>query len=157
MPRLLCVCGPNGAGKSTFTRALALRENMLVVDPDKLAAEGLSPIAAGKAAVRLARCMLAEGVSFARESTLTARFDFSLMEEARERGYRVELVYIGLASPELALRRVAARVRRGGHDVPAEDVVRRYARGLANLPRAEELADVVAILDNSRGRYRRIR
>lgn len=156
-PRLLCVCGPNGAGKSTFTRALALRANIIVIDPDKLAAEGLSPIAAGKAAVRLTRHILAEGVSFARESTLTARFDFSLMEEARAHGYRIELVYIRLASPELALHRVAARVRRGGHDVPEQDVLRRYERSLANLPRAESLADVVTILDNSHGLYRRIR
>lgn len=50
MPRLLCICGPNGAGKSTFTRTVALRENLLVIDPDKLAADGLSPMAAGKAA-----------------------------------------------------------------------------------------------------------
>ena len=42
MPRLLCICGPNGAGKSTFTRTVALRENLLVIDPDKLAADGLS-------------------------------------------------------------------------------------------------------------------
>ncbi len=58
MPKLLCICGPNGAGKSTFSRALAIRENLLVIDPDKLAAEGLSPIAAGKAAARMARLFL---------------------------------------------------------------------------------------------------
>ena len=72
MPRLLCICGPNGAGKSTFSRAIAMRENLLVIDPDKLAAEGLSPIAAGKAAARMSRLFLQEGVSFARESTLTS-------------------------------------------------------------------------------------
>ena len=88
MPRLLCICGPNGAGKSTFTRTVALRENLLVIDPDKLAADGLTPMAAGKAAVRMARVFLQEGVSFARESTLTAHFDFTLMAEARQRGYQ---------------------------------------------------------------------
>ena len=153
MPRLLCICGPNGAGKSTFTRTVALRENLLVIDPDKLAADGLSPMAAGKAAVRMARVFLQEGVSFARESTLTAHFDFTLMAEARQRGYQIELVYIRLSSPELALQRVAARVARGGHDAPAQDVIRRYARSLENLPRAMQLADKVTILDNSFGNY----
>ena len=43
-----------------------MRENLLVIDPDKLAAEGLSPIAAGKVAARMARFFLEEGVSFAR-------------------------------------------------------------------------------------------
>ena len=50
MPKLLLVCGPNGAGKSTLTRSLAVRDGMLVIDTDHLASEGLSPIAAGKAA-----------------------------------------------------------------------------------------------------------
>lgn len=153
MPKLLCICGPNGAGKSTFSRAIAMRENILVIDPDKLAAEGLSPIAAGKAAARMARLFLQEGVSFARESTLTSQFDFTLMEEAKRRGYEVELVYIRLASIALALERVAARVARGGHDVPPQDVVRRFSRSLENLPKAVSLADKVTILDNSSGNY----
>ena len=153
MPKLLCICGPNGAGKSTFSRAIAMRENVLVIDPDQLAAEGLSPIAAGKAAARMARLFLQEGVSFARESTLTSQFDFTLMEEAKRRGYEVELVYIRLASVALALERVAARVARGGHNVPPQDVVRRFSRSLENLPKAVSLADKVTILDNSSGNY----
>ena len=153
MPKLLCICGPNGAGKSTFSRAIAMRENVLVIDPDKLAAEGLSPIAAGKAAARMARLFLQEGVSFARESTLTSQFDFTLMEEAKRRGYEVELVYIRLASVALALERVAARVARGGHNVPPQDVMRRFSRSLENLPKAVSLADKVTILDNSSGNY----
>ncbi len=153
MPKLLCICGPNGAGKSTFSRAISMQGNVLVIDPDKLAAEGLSPIAAGKAAARMARLFLEEGVSFARESTLTSQFDFTLMEEAKRRGYEVELVYIRLASVALALERVAARVARGGHDVPPQDVVRRFSRSLENLPKAVSLADKVTILDNSSGNY----
>lgn len=149
MPRLLCICGPNGAGKSTLSRALAMRENLLVIDPDRLAAEGLSPIAAGKAAARMARMFLQNGISFARESTLTSQFDFRLMAEAKQRGYTVELVYLKLSSPELALERIAARKARGGHDVPREDVVRRFQRSLANLPKAQELADSFTVLDNS--------
>lgn len=153
MPKLLCICGPNGAGKSTFSRAISMQGNVLVIDPDKLATEGLSPIAAGKAAARMARLFLQEGVSFARESTLTSQFDFTLMEEAKRRGYEVELVYIRLASVALALERVAARVARGGHDVPPQDVVRRFSRSLENLPKAVSLADKVTILDNSSGNY----
>ena len=97
-PRLICICGPNGAGKSTYTRTIATMENLLVIDPDKLAADGLSPIAAGKAAAKMARLFLENGVSFARESTLTSHFDFTLMSEAKKKGYSIELVYIGLES-----------------------------------------------------------
>ena len=151
MPKLLMVCGPNGAGKSTLTRSLAVRDGMLVIDTDQFASEGLSPIAAGKAAANMARMCLRSGISFARESTLTAKFDFRLMEDAKARGYTVELVYICLASSILALERVAARVARGGHNVPAEDVKRRFQRSLNNLPEAMRLADSVTLLDNSNG------
>lgn len=156
MPKLICICGPNGAGKSTLSRSIAVRENLLIIDPDQLAAEGLSPIAAGKAASQMARLFLSKGISFVRESTLTAHFDFALMAEAKQKGYTVELVYIQLASPELALKRIAARVARGGHDVPVNDVIRRFKRSLDNLPKAIELADRVKILENSTERFTRV-
>lgn len=153
MPKLLCVYGPNGAGKSTFTRSIALRSNLLVIDPDQLAAEGLSPLAAGKAAASMARLFLEKGISFARESTLTAKFDFKIIAEARKRGYEIELVYIKLSSPDLALQRVAARVSRGGHDVPKDDIVRRYSKSLENLHKYRNIFDKVTIIDNSDKQY----
>lgn len=158
---MICICGPNGAGKSTYTRTVATMENLLVIDPDKLAADGLSPIAAGKAAAKkaaakMARLFLENGVSFARESTLTSHFDFILMSEAKKKGYSIELVYIGLESSDLAWARVASRAARGGHSVPYEDVIRRFARSLENLPKAIALADKATILDNSTQGYRLI-
>ena len=78
------------------------------------------------------------------------------MEEAKQRGYKVELVYIRLASEVLALKRVAARVSRGGHSVPPQDVIRRFKRSLENLPKAIALADKVTILDNSFCNYKKI-
>lgn len=75
---MLLICGPNGAGKSTLSRTIAMRENLLVIDPDQLAISELSPIAAGKAAIHITRTLLEERVSFAKESTLTSKFDFDL-------------------------------------------------------------------------------
>jgi predicted ABC-type ATPase len=65
-------------------------------------------------------------------------------------GYRIEIVYLCLESPQLALRRIAARVRQGGHDVPRADVLRRFTRGRANFDRVyRPLADAWAMYDNS--------
>ena len=153
MPELVMVCGPNGAGKSTFTRTLAVEQNFICIDPDAIAATGLSPLAAGKAAASMAKLFLEQNISFVRESTLTSQFDFRLMEEAKNKGYFVRLVYISLASAELALSRVGSRVSKGGHNVPPEDVVRRYHRSKQNLPRAAALADSVTVLDNSERQY----
>ncbi len=149
MPELIMVCGPNGAGKSTFTRTLAARQNIICIDTDALAANGLSPLAAGKASAKMTRELLSQGISFARESTLTAHFDFEVMEKAKAAGYVIRLVYIKLASPDDAIRRVRNRVLLGGHDVPAEDVVRRFHRSIENLPKAVAMADSYVILDNT--------
>lgn len=51
---------------------------------------------------------------------------------------------------ELALQRIAARVRQGGHDVPRADVVRRFNRSWKNFQLIyRELADMWAIYDNA--------
>jgi predicted ABC-type ATPase len=65
-------------------------------------------------------------------------------------GYRVEIVYLKIDSPQLALKRIAARVKQGGHDVPREDVLRRFARSWANFDRIyRSLADLWEVYDNS--------
>ncbi len=53
-----------------------------------------------------------------------------------------------------SLARVRERVARGGHDIPAPIIMRRYAKSLANLPRAIDLADRTFILDNTGPRHR---
>ena len=153
MPELIMVCGPNGSGKSTFTRSLVMSQNLICIDPDALAANGLSPLAAGKAAASMAKLMLEQGVSFVRESTLTSHFDFRIMEEAKSRGYSVRLIYIFLSSLELALSRVQSRVKKGGHDGSPTDIARRFLRSIDNLPKALALADSYTVIDNSKEAY----
>ena len=68
----------------------------------------------------------------------------------RSEGYRIEIAYLRLKSPQLALRRIAARVRQGGHAVPRADVVRRFARGWDHFVSIyRPLADEWAVYDNS--------
>ena len=60
------------------------------------------------------------------------------------------MIYLRLPSPQLALRRIAARVRQGGHNVPRADVLRRFNRGWHNFNRYyRPLADRWEIHDNS--------
>lgn len=85
---------------------------------------------------------------------MTARFDEELIRLAKRNGYDVELFFVGLSSAGLAIERVAKRVAKGGHDVPAADVVRRYKRGLANLAKMLGTVDRSRAFDNSRRGYR---
>jgi predicted ABC-type ATPase len=65
-------------------------------------------------------------------------------------GYNIQIIFLQLASPRLALRRIAARVQQGGHNVPRADVMRRFARGWQNFQTAyRPLADTWAVYDNS--------
>lgn len=83
------------------------------------------------------------------ETTLAGHNGLRLMKRAGGRGYDIRLLYVGTGDVAINLRRISARVALGGHGVPDEDVVRRYARSLANLAEGLRLSDEAAIFDNS--------
>ena len=65
-------------------------------------------------------------------------------------GYRIEIVYLRIASPQIAFRRIAARVKQGGHNVPRKDVLRRFTRSWSNFQNSYRLlADEWTVYDNS--------
>ena len=88
--------------------------------------------------------------TFAFETTLAARSYVRFVTEARQGGYLVHIAYVWLSSVELARKRVAVRVQRGGHDIPHADIERRYWRGLRNFFEFyRDLADAWVLCDNS--------
>lgn len=98
-----------------------------------LIASGLSPLRPELAAVSAGGLLLTEidrlvaaRASFAFESTLSGLTYVRRFEYLKRVGYDIELVYLQLTSPALALRRIASRVKQGGHHVPAADVRRRF-------------------------------
>lgn len=157
-PICVVIAGPNGAGKTTFAREFLIRDAGVVhfVNAD-LIAGGLSPLRPGLAALAAGRLFLAEldrlakaRANFAFETTLSGQVYLARLRRWKAAGYRIEIVYLRLASTQLALRRVAARVKQGGHDVPRADVLRRFTRGWHNFLTAyRPLADVWAVYDNS--------
>jgi predicted ABC-type ATPase len=161
-PWLWLLAGPNGAGKSTssallFNLAGAIRA---VVNPDEIARR-LLPEAPEKAAIqagRLARQrindLLKERRSFAVETTLSGRLHLQDVKRTKSEGWNAGLLYVGLKSPRLAVERVHLRTLRGGHDVPEEDIRRRYERSLENLAAIYQVADAVLVCDNSSSSFK---
>jgi len=153
------IAGPNGAGKSTRAREFfaGLGE---IVNPDEIASEmsastpdeGL--LAAGRAAIEHRRQLLTSGRTFSIETTLSGLTLFRFAREASQEGWKIGLLYVGLRSAEQAIERVQLRVSSGGHNVPPDDVRRRYARSLANLATFVPLADHAVFIDNSARRPR---
>lgn len=146
--RLIVIAGPNGAGKSTLTRGLS--PDIQLIDPDAIAREeGLSPVAAGRAALQRMWSCIENGKSLAVETTLSGQRLFAIMEMARKNDFGLQLHFVGIDNPELALERVRQRVACGGHDVPEKDLRRRFSRSFQNLPRAIQICDTSYIYDNS--------
>lgn len=165
-PRLLIVAGPNGAGKSTLTARLSKRfADRLgqLLDPDAIA-RALNPNEPSKVAILAARTVLnalndglEQGKRMVYETTLSDRNrHLELIAQAKARGFQVWVLYVGLGLAERHVRRVKVRAQAGGHDVPGEDVMRRYHRSLANLPAVLSLADRVLIYDNAGRAMRRV-
>jgi predicted ABC-type ATPase len=157
-PRCIIIAGPNGAGKTTFAREYLPKDAGVThfVNADLLAA-GLSPLRPELAVLAAGRWFLMEldrlakaRLDFAFESTLNGLTYLGRLKRWKIAGYRIEIIYLRLASPQLALRRIAARVKQGGHDVPRADVLRRFDRGWKNFVTAYRLqADAWTGYDNS--------
>jgi predicted ABC-type ATPase len=148
-PQLIVIAGPNGAGKSTLTEHYIFK-NIYIINPDVIAKEqSLSVIEAGKIAIEQRKEMFKNRQSFAIETTLTGNGEIRLMEEAKKQGYKINLAYVGIDDASLSNKRVLGRVLKGGHDVPKDDILRRYDRSINNLPKAFELADRAYVFDNS--------
>jgi len=158
-PLVIVIAGPNGAGKSTTAPSL-LRDALQVsefVNADTIAG-GLSAfrpdsvaIPAGRAMLERIRHLAEAQADFAFETTLASRTFAPWLVRLKRSGYHVHVLFLWLESADLAVDRVAARVRLGGHDVPEGTVRRRYKRGLRNLFGLYiPLADSWQVFNNSR-------
>ena len=145
--------GVNGCGKSSLTGALkAERSDLgLLIDVDKLAAQLGSPVEGGKAAVRKIDECLEKGISFTQETTLSGARTERTIRRAKERGYTIRLYYIGLDTMEESLGRIANRVAKGGHDIPKEDVERRFQSRFTDVLRVLPYCDEARFFDNDNG------
>lgn len=138
MPSLYIISGCNGAGKTTasYTMLPEMLECREFVNSDEFA-KSLSPFDPSAASVMASRMMLLKirylldrNVDFAIETTLATRSLLGIIQQARDSGYTVTLLYFWLNSPELAVKRVKDRVAAGGHNIPEDVIRRRYRMGL---------------------------
>jgi predicted ABC-type ATPase len=103
------------------------------------------------------RELAAKRRSFAFETTLSGRTYARWLAELARDGYAVHLFYYWLDSAEVAIGRVAERVRAGGHDVPEDTIRRRYARSVRNfLELYRPVVMTWQVYDNTRGGRRLI-
>ena len=161
MPWLWIVAGPNGAGKTTFAQAGIIEAVVgrapLRLDPDARATELLvadpnlpepSLRAAEQIDADVAAC-IERGEDVLVETVLSSPKFIDDVERARALGFQIGMIYVGLSTPDDAVRRVALRAARGGHNVSPTDVARRYERSAAMLSQFVPLLDALYVFDNS--------
>jgi len=157
-PHLVVLAGPNGSGKTTtaptllkgklglgeFVNADLIAGGISVFDPD------LAAMAAGRVLLARLNQLAARRADFAFETTLAGHSFAPWIGRLKAQGYRFHLVFLWLSSPELAVARVADRVRMGGHSVPEATIRRRYHAGLRNFfALYQPLTTTWEIVDNS--------
>jgi predicted ABC-type ATPase len=156
--KIVIIAGPNGAGKTTFAREFLPNEAhcSIFINADLIAA-GLSPFEPERAAFKAGKLMLSsikEVVdrhhSFAFETTLSGLSYLQHIPVWQSKGYRVKLIFIQLTSAEIAIARVAQRVKQGGHNIPEATIIRRFNAGLENFhQRYKNCVDAWLHFDNS--------
>ncbi|HEX7904519.1 MAG TPA: zeta toxin family protein [Chitinophagaceae bacterium] len=157
MPTMYIIAGPNGAGKTTaaFNLLPDVFDTVEFVNADEIA-RGVSPFNPEGAAFQAGRIMLArmeeligKRTSFTFETTLSGLAYLKFIETAKSKGYFVILFFVYLSGFELAQQRVAVRVSKGGHNIPADIIKRRYFKGLNNFFKYSNHVDSWYIYDNS--------
>jgi predicted ABC-type ATPase len=159
MSEIFVFGGCNGSGKSTFASSFLSKLNPRpeFINADLIAAQ-LNPNDVDSVAISAGRIMLERlnylselQLDFAFETTLAARSFARFLQKCQNNGYKINLIYVWLNSPQLAIERVAKRVENGGHHIPIDTIVRRYRRGLNNLLELYlPVADRFIVYDNSR-------
>lgn len=158
-PCIYVLAGVNGAGKSSLAGAELRAAGQTHFDPDEIARKirGANPelgvdesnAAAWQEGKRLLERAIAERQTLAFETTLGGNSITALLEQALDAGLEVCMWYAGLASPELHMARVRARVAKGGHDIPDQKIRERYESSRKNLIRLLPKLTLLQVYDNS--------
>jgi predicted ABC-type ATPase len=157
MQILYIIGGPNGAGKTTaaFNLLPDVFKTIEFVNADEIA-KGISPLNPEGVALQAGRIMLnridtllAERKSFAFESTLSGLSYIDLIRKAKLSGYYVVLFFVYLESEEIAIERVASRVKKGGHNIPVDVIRRRYKKGIGNFVKYSDEVDDCYLYNNT--------
>ncbi|EKX56464.1 hypothetical protein D516_2976 [Rhodobacter sp. AKP1] len=155
-PSLVLLAGPNGAGKSTLYQTRVAPSfagpfiNADLIQRDELGDASMEASYRAAAIAEERRTMLLEvRKSCATETVFSHPSKLDLITKARERGYVIIILHVGMDDPELSVARVKGRTEEGGHDVPEDKIRARFDRGQPLIRQAVLQADRGMVFDNS--------
>ncbi len=158
MPTLTLFVGTNGSGKSTIYNLFEKVKKPMgeKINPDDILKEmngdwnnkndiAKSGIIALK---RISKCIKNQK-SFNWEMTIISHAALKLIKTAKNNGFTINLYFVGVESSDIALERIANRVKEGGHGVDADLVKYRRAHMLDNIKEALQYVDTAIFCDNT--------
>ncbi len=158
-PVIHVLAGVNGAGKSSVGEEIFLAKGSAVFNPDTIARKicalhpEMTPTLANAHAWQLGESLLEQAIEerkdYRFETTLGGHTVTRFLQEAALGGHLLHIWFCGLDSPDLHLRRVLARVARGGHDISKEKIRERWTSSRENLIRLLPHIHHLRVYDNS--------
>jgi len=153
------ITGPNGSGKTTFAKTFlpeyAKCERFINAD---LIAAGLSPFSPQQAAIKSGKLVLEQikeylknGIDFGFETTMSGLAYLKYFKMFKEKGYEINIFFLWIPDPKLAIARIKDRVAQGGHDISVIDIKRRFNRSIENFFKHYQLLADIWILFNNAG------
>lgn len=158
MPILYIFAGVTGAGKSTLTQSQFNKVITYKVNADEISRRNgwdWHDDSKNLSAMRIDRNELQEHLerhetcSFETTLAAHAKTYMKILNYAKNKWFKLYLLYVGLSSAELAIKRVKSRVTNGGHGVTEKMIIKRYDRSLNMLHELISEFDFVSLYDNS--------
>ena len=139
MKEAIIIAGANGSGKTTFSNQLIKETGYAFLNADNIERElnepssGITKLKAGRIFFKQLEGLINDNQSFILESTLAGNYLKKIIDTLKAKDYEVNTLYIFLENPQVCIERIANRVKKGGHFIPDEDVIRRYYRSKNNF------------------------
>lgn len=158
-PEMIIIAGPNGSGKTSVTKRFLHHEwaaGTMYINPDEIAKEVFGDWNSHEAVLKAAnysselreKC-LREHKSFVFETVMSADDKIDFIIRAKQEGFFIRLFFISTNHPTINAARIAARVMKGGHDVPITKIISRYYKSIENCKIVASIVDRLYVYDNS--------
>lgn len=157
---LYIIAGANGSGKSTLAHQLLPVKKLEFLNADEIALE-INPeaidkvkITAGKEYFKRLKTFFDNEKSFIIETTLSGQTLEKTIQKAKKLNYEITLVYVFIDNPKICIERIKVRVKKGGHNIPDEDVIRRFKRSKENFYHLyKDMVDEWAVYYNGKNNF----
>lgn len=155
-PEFTVIAGANGAGKSRlspyYVRCKSFDGDLLAMSLRKAHPDWEERWISGTVASELQKQKdeaIERHKDFAFETNFSNSLVLNMIEEFKDAGYKISLIYFGLGSLDESTMRVCQRKLLGGHDVADEVIEYNFYEGIKRVQQSLHLFDSITFVDGN--------